>query len=229
MSAVLQAPALPGFMSLADLKTYIDSEIEKGIEKALPDAVEKVLSDPKNHLFIKAVESVLAISEHKILKRLYTHDVMLGLKEPVEEDDYISIPERVKTLEQKTVLATEKPIETDPEATPVIETTKDRKACAIVEYLKTEARPNDFGEFVIGRKELTAFMQNMVEEGLRVKKVSRQLKADLFERSVKLFPGIVYIKKSPSGNKTQMLALKTSAKRTITHGITRKAPIGILV
>ena len=98
-----------------------------------------------------------------------------------------------------------------------------------MEYLKTEARPNDFGEFVIGRKELTAFMQNITEEGLRVKKVSRQLKADLFERAVKLFPGIVYIKKSPSGNKTQMLALKESAKRTITHGLTRTAPLGILV
>jgi len=141
----------------------------------------------------------------------------------IVRDDYDN-----PVLSQNLTRATEKPAETEPEVTPTIETTLDLKACAVVEYLKEEIKPNDFGEFVIGRKELSTFMQGIIEEGLRVKKVSRQLKADLFERAVKLFPSIVYIKKSPSGNKTKLLALKTSQKRTITCGMTRTAPIGIL-
>jgi hypothetical protein len=123
---------------------------------------------------------------------------------------------------------TEKPIETESGATPTIETTLDMKACAVVEYLKEEMKPNDFGEFVIDRKELSTFMQGIIEDGLRVQKVSRQLKADLFERAVKLFPDIVYIKRSPSGNRTKLLALKTSQKRTFTHTMTRITPLGII-
>ena len=94
MGAVLPTPNLPTLINMEDLKTYIDSEIEKGIEKALPAAIEKVLSDPENPLFIKAVESVLAISDLKILKRLYDHDVLLGLQEPYEEDECVSLPLR---------------------------------------------------------------------------------------------------------------------------------------
>jgi hypothetical protein len=174
---------------------------------------------PENPLFIKAVESAIRVSEDNILQRLFTLDMMLGLKEPYDLDDeqYVSIPKKIEALEKKAVIATEKHTETEPEVTPTIETTLDMKACAVVEYLKEEMKPNDFGEFVIGRKELSTFMQGIIEDGLRVQKVSRQLKADLFERAVRLFPQLVYIKKSPSGNKTKLLALKTSAKRTITH------------
>ena len=177
-------------------------------------------------------DSMLITSELKPIKRIAELETITGLNDFADFEDEErepNIPEQIKELSGRI----EQPLNNShnelKEVIPVIETTKDLKACAIVEYLKTEARPNDFGEFVIGKKELTVFMKNVVDEGLRVKSVSRQLKADLFERAVKLFPGIVYIKKSPSGNKTQMLALKESSKRTITHGLTRKAPLGILI
>jgi hypothetical protein len=167
-------------------------------------------------------KELLAISLKRntvLEKALFSHD---------SEGELVLDENESPVLSQNHTRAKEKPAETEPEVTPTIETTLDLKACAVVEYLKEEMKPNDFGEFVIGRKELSTFMQGIIEEGLRVKKVSRQLKADLFERAVKLFPSIVYIRKSSSGNKTKMLALKTSQKRTITYGMTRTAPIGIL-
>ena len=211
MSAVL--------VDMEDLKAYIASEIKKGIEQAGYVSIEEYNELKASH--IDSLE-LLAIANKRITQlenALFLHDS----EGEIVRDDYDN-----PVLSQNLTRASEEPAETEPEVTPTIETTLDLKACAVVEYLKEEIKPNDFGEFVIGRKELSTFMQGIIEEGLRVKKVSRQLKADLFERAVKLFPSIVYIKKSPSGNKTKLLALKTSQKRTITCGMTRTAPIGIL-
>jgi predicted nucleic acid-binding Zn-ribbon protein len=220
------SPVLP---TVEQLKTYIQSEIQKGIEKLGNEIsiLKLKVSDLEaenndRRATLNDAQDLLAKNCKKVTvieNTIFSHDSEGELV--IDENDN-------PVFSQKLTIANEKPSEPAPEVTPVIETTKDLKACAVVEYLKTEAKPNDFGEFVIGRKELTTFMQNIVEEGLRVKKVSRQLKADIFERAVKLFPSIVYIKKSPSGNKTQMLALKTSAKSPITHGMTRTAPLGIL-
>lgn len=211
MSAVL--------VDLEDMKAYIACEIKKGIEQAGYVSIEQYTELKASH--IDSLE-LLANANKRITQlenALFLHDS----EGEIVRDDYDN-----PVLSQNLTRASEEPAETEPEVTPTIETTLDLKACAVVEYLKEEIKPNDFGEFVIGRKELSTFMQGIIEEGLRVKKVSRQLKADLFERAVKLFPSIVYIKKSPSGNKTKLLALKTSQKRTITCGMTRTAPIGIL-
>jgi hypothetical protein len=173
----------------------------------------------------------MATSELRVLKRLSVVETDLGHNDlaDFEEEHVPTIPEQIKELSDRIEQPlNNSPKEIEPEVT-VIETTLDKKACALVEYLKTEAKPNDFGQFVIGRKDLETFMQNTIEEGLRVKNVSRQLKADLFERAVKLFPNVVYIQRSKSGNKTKMLALKTSAMRKVTHTLTRKAPLGILI
>jgi hypothetical protein len=174
-------------------------------------------------------DSMLLTSELRPIQRIAATEAALGLNGMVDYEDEnreVTIPERIEALEHKAPLVTE--MQNDVEVTPTIETTKDMKACAVVEYLQKAVKPNDFGEFAIGKKELTTFMQGIIEEGLRVEKVSRQLKADLFERAVKLFPQLVYIKKSPSGNKTQTLALKASVKRTFTHGMTRTTALGIL-
>jgi hypothetical protein len=110
---------------------------------------------------------------------------------------------------------------------PSPETTLDLKACEVVKYLKEDADHNDFGEYTMGKKELSEFMKEKISESLRVKNVSRQLKADIFERAAKLFPNVVYIRTSPSGNKTKTLALKKSVKRTDTNTCTRLTGIGI--
>lgn len=109
----------------------------------------------------------------------------------------------------------------------VPETTLDLKACAVVEHLKEAVKPNEFGVFAIDKKKLDTFLTEEISEDLRVKKVSRQLKKDIFKRAIELFSDIVYINVSPSGNKTKTLALKPSVKRTNTNACTRLTGLGI--
>jgi hypothetical protein len=217
MSAVLQSPALRAPVSMENLTAYIDSEIHKGIEKAVVPLKAKIAYLEAELIEVKSGlddnKELLAISlkrNTQLENAIFEHDL---------DGELVRDDEDNPVLSHGLTVANGKPSEPEPEqeATPTIETTLDQKTCAVVNYLQTEAKPNDFGVFVLGRKELDTFMTTIIEEGLRVKKVSRQLKADLFERAVKLFPGVVYIKKSPSGNKTKLLALKTSVKCTITH------------
>src|SRR5665648_2887 len=99
MSAVLQSHSLPMLINLEDLNAYIQNQIEK----ALPAAVEKVLSHPENPMFLNAVERILATSDLKILKRLFKHDILLGLEEPfdTEEERAPNLPEQLKELSER--------------------------------------------------------------------------------------------------------------------------------
>jgi hypothetical protein len=217
MNSILPTPALP---TLIDLKAYIDSEIEKGIERALPTAIEKkieralpaaiekeieralpeaikkVLSDPENPFFIKAVEDILAISEHKILKRLYTHDIMLGLQEPDEDDDYISIPEKIEDLTQKIDTHTEKPVDlTAPEIAIIPRTTLEQKATEFALYIKDAAAKT--GKTFLDSKEIMHFLKHDLPEPLRMKNMQnpRQFKKDVLEKAKSMFPFIDLNKK----------------------------------
>jgi hypothetical protein len=219
MSAVLQSPTLPTLMNLEDIKAYIDSEIEKGIEKgiekALPAAIEKVLFDPENPLFIKAVESILAISDLKILKRLYTHDVLLGLQEPYEDEDVVSIPARIEAIENKALIAIEKPTEIITSKIPIIPTTSlEIKASAIVEHLKEKVKPRNDAVFM-NSNEIINFLKCELPENMRLKEDARnprQAKKDILEKAVKLFSDSVLIIRNKSGNKVTGIALKPSVK-----------------
>ena len=227
MSPVLASPVLPSEPA-SIVSLFLNPEFRTALKGFVIDLVKEDIDFRES--IREAVDYSIATSDLKILKRLSVVETDLGHNDlDIEEEHKPTIQEQIKELSNRI----EQPLNNSPkepnEATPVIETIRDMKTCALVEYLKTEAKPNDFGQFVIDMKELVTFLTAKVSEELRVKKVSRQLKADLFERAVKLFPDVVYIKKSPSGNKTKMLALKESAKRTITHGLTRKAPLGILV
>src|SRR5450759_54100 len=59
MSAVLQSPALPALINMENLKTYIDIEIENGIEKAISS---------KNYV---------SIEEHNALKTAHIDTIEL--------------------------------------------------------------------------------------------------------------------------------------------------------
>ena len=225
MSAVLQSPSLPMLINLEDLNTYIQNQIEKAlpvaIEKALPAAVERVLSDPDNPMFLNAVENVLAISDHKILKRLFEHDILLGLKEPFdnEEERSPNLPEQIKELSDRI----EQPLNNTTEETIqdfyIPHTTLDLKASELVEYLKEDVKPRN-NEVFLNSREIIHYLKTFIPEELRLKDITnpRQAKKDILERAVKMFPNIVCIVKNKSGNRVTGLALKTSAKRTDTYG-----------
>jgi hypothetical protein len=222
MSAVLQSPALPTLLNMEDLKAYIDSEIEKGISKALPAAVEKVLSDPENPIFIRAVENVLAISDLKILKRLYTHDKMLGLVDldlEDEEDHEPNIPEQIKELSNRIEQPLNKPIESIKIELPVIpSTTLEHKASALIEHLKEKVKPRNDAVFM-NSNEIINFLKCELPEDLRLKediRNPRQAKKDILEKAVKLFSDSVQIIRNKSGNKVTGIALKPSVNRRYT-------------
>jgi len=104
--SALQTPTLPTLINLEELKTYIDNEIEKGIAKALPAAVEKVISDPESPILIRAIDNILAVSEHKILKRIRDIEKVTGIYKFLEfEEHEPTIPDRLEALEKNTVLA----------------------------------------------------------------------------------------------------------------------------
>lgn len=125
--------------------------------------------------------------------------------------------------------ATEKPVtKPKPVVTPTIETEKDERTVAVVEYLKTEVKINDFGKYTIGMKELKIFLTTVIEPRLRLKKVSRQMKKDIFERAEELYPDDVEITTGLSKNKTKSLTLKPSVKSQGTHGRMRRTLLGIL-
>lgn len=135
MSATLSIPTL---MRLEDLKAYIDIEIEKGIEKRLPAAVEKVLSNPENSIFTKMFDlpvvkeklfalfsEFMATAETKPLKRISTVETVLGLND-FADDEVQTIPEQINLLTeridelQSTPRVTEKPTEKKIDNSPII-------------------------------------------------------------------------------------------------------------
>jgi hypothetical protein len=225
-------------LSLNDItEAYLSASKEdkiRFVNAVIPELIESPIFDSNE--FKNAVDTAIILSENKILPRLRSVEKTTGNYSFEEWEEHTpTLQEKISEIEDMIEQMLEMDIQgciTSPEAKtpepPTIETTLDQKACKVVEYLKNELKPNDFGEFVIDRKELTAFMQTGIDMALRVKKVSRQLKADIFKRAVELFPDIVYIKKSLSGNRTKMLALKSSIKRTVTPTCTRYTPIGIL-
>lgn len=183
----------------------------------------------------------VSIEEFNALKNAYIDTVALlanALKRITQlEEAFFAHDEEgeiIKNLEDKPVLSPdftrphEKPTEQEKDNSPIIpDTTLDLKACAVVEHLKEAVKPNEFGVFAIDKKTLDTFMTEKISEELRVKKVSRQLKKDIFKRAIELFSDIVYIKTSQSGNKTKYLALKSSLKRTDTNACTRLTGLGI--
>jgi hypothetical protein len=206
MSAILPTPTLPTLIKLEDIKAYVDSEIQKGIEKALPGAVEKVLSDTENPIFIRAVENVLAISDLKILKRLYTHDKLLGLVDLdlEDEDREPTIPEQISILTEKieniTISTPILPLELN---TVIPETKTEARAVFLVKYLENEVKERN-GELFLNGTEIKDLIIKTIPEknpDRQIKKGQniRKLKKDVIEKAAKLFPSNIFINKNKNG------------------------------
>jgi len=89
------------------------------------------------------------------------------------------------------------------------------KACEITEHLKSNWKLRN-NEVFMNSRETNNYIKT--ELGITNAKNLRQVKKDILERAVKLFPNIVCIVRSKSGNKETGIALKPSAKRTDTYG-----------
>jgi hypothetical protein len=204
MSAVL--------VDMEDLKAYIDSEIEKGIEKGieekLPAVVEKVLSNPENPIFIKAIESILAISDFKILKRLYTHDVMLGLEEPYEEEEYVSIPAQIQELKQNAIKTADITHSADTSNLPTCMT--DARTDLLITHMATNELVPKVSSGAVNlecrlcnRKEFKYFVEHILPPEYRPQSTKniRKIKKDIFENAARRHPDKACIDQAFHGNK----------------------------
>ena len=212
MSAVLQSPSLPMLINLEDLNTYIQNQIEK----ALPAAVEKVLSDPENPMFLNAVERILATSDLKILKRLFTHDILLGLEEPfdTEEERAPNLPEQLKELSERIEQPLCRPtisIKMDTEIIP--QTVTEHRAQELIEHLKTDIAPRNSEVFLTSR-EIMIFLKDGINVEYRIKKNVkniRQVKKDVIEKAFEMFPTSVSLSKKSNGHKEVRVVLRQSS------------------
>ena len=212
MSAVLQSPSLPMLINLEDLNAYIQNQIEK----ALPAAVEKVLSDPENPMFLNAVERILAISDLKILKRLFTHDILLGLEEPfdTEEERAPNLPEQLKELSERIEQPLCRPtisIKMDTEIIP--QTVTEHRAQELIEHLKNDIAPRNSEVFLTSR-EIIIFLKDGINVEHRIKKNVkniRQVKKDVIEKAFEMFPTSVSLSKKSNGHKEVRVVLRQSS------------------
>jgi hypothetical protein len=216
MSAVLQSPSLPMLINLEDLNAYIQNQIEK----ALPAAVEKVLSDPENPMFLNAVERILATSDLKILKRLFTHDILLGLEEPfdTEEERAPNLPEQLKELSERIEQPLCRPtisIKMDTEIIP--QTVTEHRAQELIEHLKNDIVPRNSEVFLTSR-EIMIFLKDGINVEYRIKKNVkniRQVKKDVIEKAFEMFPTSVSLSKKSNGHKEVRVVLRQSSSASL--------------
>ena len=216
MSAVLQSPSLPMLINLEDLNAYIQNQIEK----ALPAAVEKVLSDPENPMFLNAVERILAISDLKILKRLFTHDILLGLEEPfdTEEERAPNLPEQLKELSERIEQPLCRPtisIKMDTEIIP--QTVTEHRASELITHLKNDIAPRNSEVFLTSR-EIMLFLKDGIKAEYRIKKTVkniRQVKKDVIEKAVEMFTSSVSLSKKAKGHKEVRVILRQSSSASL--------------
>lgn len=222
-------------MSLSDYipEKFIELFSDPDFSKAIKGYCKYLLKeDPEYRKEAKIFfDECLLTSDFKPIPRIAELETVTGLNDLSdieEEEKEPSIPEQISLLNDKIEslsCASPEPINQLEHVVP--ETTLDLKTCEVVEHLKESVKPNEFGVFAIDKKTLDKFMTEEISEELRVKKVSRQLKKDIFKRAIELFSDIVYINTSPSGNKTKTLALKPSVKRIHTDAHTRLTGLGI--
>jgi hypothetical protein len=203
--------------NLEDLKSYIQSEIQKGIEKAL---------SPENYV---------SIEDYNELKSSYIDTVGLlanAMKRITQLEDALflhdSEGELVKNDYDKPVLSqnittiSEKPIEEKKDENPIIaNTTLTKKASALTEYLEKKTKANWSGKIVLENQDIYTFFKEIIQEDLRWPermKGYRGAKKLIIERAQELFPHKVEVVRNKSGNKITGLALKPSVKRTDTYG-----------
>src|SRR5665647_1197527 len=136
-----------------------------------------------------AFDYSIAVSDHKILKRLFTHDILLGLEEPFdsEEERAPNLPEQIKELS----IRIEQPLNNSSkeEITEfyIPHTTLDLKASELVRHLEEDVEPRN-NEVFLNSREIINYLKTELPPELKLKNITnpRQAKKDILERAVKI-------------------------------------------
>lgn len=165
-----------------------------------------LLKDPEvQPVFRIYIENILATSELKILKRLADVETALGLNNLADftDEEEMSIPEQISLLSERIDSITEPTSQATIEEPASILTSKTEiRAVALVEHLKDMPKRNN--QVSLTSREIMDFLKYKIPDEYRVNskvKNPRQIKKDVIEKVVELYPDIVFTDKKKTGNK----------------------------
>lgn len=159
------------------------------------------MKDPDVQTFLKDfIDEAIATSDLKILKRLATVEQALGI-EDYGDTEAPTIPERLDKLEAKvnTPTFTLEPV-LEPPMKPVTKTQK--RACALVSKLRQCKKR------FLTSSEIVTFLKHEVAEDIRIPVDTcnpREIKKEVLEKAVELFPDVQLSKKSHGRREVRIL------------------------
>jgi hypothetical protein len=153
------------------------------------------------------IDSAIAESELKILKRLTDIEKALGLNgfsdftednEQTIQEQLSLLAERIDNIAPVTIAA---PNVEHVEAH-AVKTTLECKAAELVDHLKNNVTPRN-GEVFLNSREIIHFLKHEIPVEYRMKDIQnpRQAKRDVLHKAVKLFPGCITLSKKRNGTK----------------------------
>src|SRR5665811_1079914 len=171
------------------------------------------LKDPDvQPVFRMYIENILATSDSKILKRLAAIESALGLNDfaDFEEEHELTVPEQFSLLAERIDTITEPVVQA-----PIVEHTSiptsktEIRAVELVEHLQnTQERNNEV--FMTSREIMSFLKYDLPDEYIISSKVEnpRQIKKDVLEKAVEMYPDILCLSKKRSGNKNVRIVYK---------------------
>ena len=173
------------------------------------------MKDPEVQPFFRNyIENIIATSDLKILKRLKSVEMLLGLNDHVDfenEEHGTTIPEQLSLLAKRIDDVTE-PVkrESMSELVPILTTKTEIRAHLLVEHLKNGVQERQGSKF-ISSEEIVHFLKNEIPIEFRVGDVHnlRKIKKDVFEKARKMYPDKVLLNKKKSGRKEVRLIFQT--------------------
>lgn len=172
-----------------------------------------LLKDPDvQPVFRMYIENILATSELKILKRLAAVETVLGLDDysDFEDEQKMSVPEQISLLSERIDTITEPVVQAPIKEPASIPTSKTEvRAVELVEHLQnTQERNNEV--FMTSREIMSFLKYNLPDEYSISSKVKnpRQIKKDVLEKAVEMYPDIICLSKKRSGNKNVRIVYK---------------------
>jgi hypothetical protein len=201
----------PNFSKALD--RYFTSRIKE--DRKFRDSIKEIILESyETQEFQASVETVLATSELKILKRINAAETVLGINETIDYDDderELSLLERIDTIEDKLENLNLNAVETPTvkEDTEVIPTTKtEHRACGLFEELKKAK--DRAGHKFLSSDEMNQYLMHGVGEEYRVKEGQniRQIKKEVLAKMRDLFSGSILLNQKTTGWKNYRLVLK---------------------
>lgn len=175
-----------------------------------------LLKDPEvQPVFRIYVENILATSELNILKRLAEVETALGLNNFADfaDEQEMSIPEQISLLSERIDSINEPvikaPIDEEPAGIPMPTSKTEIRAIELVKHLKTTPGRNN--EVFLTSREIMDFLKYDLPDKYQISnnvKNPRQVKKDVIEKAVELYPDCVFLSKKKTGNKQVRIVYK---------------------